>query len=619
MHDRPAPLPHALHAASEEPAGWHASPPSPREESPAQKSPPGSSTPSLSGPAWVFVCVLLALAAFAPALLHTQWCFDDAEAIVDNPLVEGALPWRAAFERDYWEHLSRAGHYRPLAALSLRFDRAWSGGDPRGFHATNVVLHAAVVALAGVLLLLLGAGARRESSPWWGLALFAVHPLLADSVAWISGRTSMLSALGGLLAAAWVAHLTVPWRALRTASGLSALVFTAVGLLAALLSKEDALVFAPLLLALALRHSRALALWVAGGVALALGAYATLRLEVYGSALPHAPHAPLADAALSERLLFGGRAFLEALRLLAAPVGFPPNYESTGVFVDGPAGPSALLSALGWLVFACAIGAGLLLTRTARQRNTGVALLCSAAACASWMQFVPAGVLFAPRLVYLPLLFAVPLIGAAASRVASVRAGALAVKLALALALALSWQRCSVYASRESYWSEQLRWRTGDARAYNELGLAAEERGEAALARSRYEQAIASDASYGRPWSNLGRLLADAGELDEAHSALRRAVDLGAGNSIAWSNLGSVRLRLKLYESAREAYERATRLSAGRASAWRGLARAELELGELERARAALERALALDPADELARELQRRLAARGSNAASGD
>ncbi len=559
----------------------------------------------------MLACVLLALVAFLPAVLHEHWSFDDAEAIVGNPLVEGSLHWSKAFERDYWEHLGRAGHYRPLAALSLRLDRAWSGADPRGFHATNLALHAGVVLLAGLLLLLLGAGAKHGPRAWWGLALFAAHPLLADSVAWISGRTSMLSALGGLTAAVWIAHLSVPWRALSLARGVSALLFTAAGLLAGLLCKEDALVFAPLLVALASRHSRALALWVALGVAVALASYARLRWQVYGSFIPHAPHAPLAQAALPERLLVGGRAFLEGLRLLAAPLGAPPNYDTADAFADGASGPSPWLSALGGLAFASLVGAGAAMLRYERCRIAATGALCAAAACATWMQFKPAGVVFAPRLVYLPLLFAVPLIGEAVAWIAALRGGAVAAKLALALLVALAWQRCGVYASRESYWSEQLRWRADDARAHNELGLAAEERGDLELARWRYRQAIEVDAHYGRPWSNLGRLLADAGELAAAEGALERATELGKGNPTAWSNLGSVRLRLERYDEARAAYLRATSLAPGRAGAWRGLARAEYELGELDRARAALARALALDPGDGLAQKLEQRLAAR--------
>ncbi len=566
---------------------------------------------SASGPGRVFACALLAIAAFLPALLHAQWSFDDAEAIVGNPLVEGALDWRTAFARDYWEHLGRAGHYRPLAALSLRFDRVWSGGDPRGFHATNLALHAAVVTLAGLLLLLTGTQARRGPHWWWGLALFAVHPLLADSVAWISGRTSMLSALGGLFAAVWIAHLTVPWRALSASRGVSALLFTLIGLAAALLSKEDALVFAPFLVALALRHSRALAAWVSTGAVLALMAYACLRWNVYGSPWPHAPHAPLADAALTERMLVGGRAFLEGLRLLAAPLGFPPNYDTADAFGDGGARPSIALSTLGWLAFVVAVGAGIAGLRDPKRRALALPALCSAAACATWMQFKPAGVVFAPRLLYLPTLFAIPLASAALSRAVQVRGGVIVARLGLALLVALSWQRSGVYASRESYWSEQLRWRAGDARAYNELGLAAEERGEAALAQQRYREALQRDASYGRPWSNLGRLLVESGELEEAERALERATELGPGNSTAWVNLGSVRLRRERFDEARAAYLRATALAPGRASAWRGLARAEFEQGELERAREALTRALALDPADALSRELERRLAAR--------
>lgn len=560
------------------------------------------------GPRNVLLCVALALLAWLPAVRASGWSFDDAEAIVGNPVVERSLPALAAFERDYWEHLSRAGHYRPIAVLSLRLDRWLYGDAVWGFHLTNVLLHAVVVGLAGVLLILLGA--ERKRGVGFGLALFAVHPALADSVAWISGRTSLLSALGGLSAAVWIALLAVPFRTLTVMRTLLAVGGACAGLAFALLSKEDALVFAPVLVAVALVHSRRMAWSSAAGCALALLIYGALRAQVYGSPLPSAPHAPLAAADWHERLLVGGRAALEALRIVAAPVGYPPNYERAPEFTN----VSATLGVLGWCAWlALAASGAIALRRSSTTRPVAAfSALFAALAMLPWMQLVPAGVLFAPRLVYLPMLLALPLVEQLAARTFAGNARWIPRAL-LALAVAGAWQRSAVYSDRASYWRETARWVPRDARAHNELGLAAEEDNEPARAKEHWRRALELDPGYGRPWSNLGRLDFEAGDFAGAEQSFARATQLGPANPVAWINLGSARLRLQDWNGAASAYARACELAPGNASAWRGRARAELERGELGAAREAVARARELDPQDAAARELEQRIAARNA------
>ena len=92
----------------------------------------------------VMLLSALALAAWLPAAFGAGFSFDDREAIEGNGVVDGSLPWSAAFERDYWEHRQAAGHFRPWASLLLRCDHALWGERALGFHLTNALLHAAV-------------------------------------------------------------------------------------------------------------------------------------------------------------------------------------------------------------------------------------------------------------------------------------------------------------------------------------------------------------------------------------------------------------------------------------------------------------------------------------------
>lgn len=131
-------------------------------------------------------------------------------------------------------------YYRPLVWLSYMLDRALSGGatSPALAHGVNLALHMAGTALVGLL-------ARRLAGdrPWggaaalWAALLFAVHPIHAESVASIAGRSDLLAALG-VLGAAWLA---LSWRG-SVASGRPWRAAALAGcLFAGLLAKEVAL------------------------------------------------------------------------------------------------------------------------------------------------------------------------------------------------------------------------------------------------------------------------------------------------------------------------------------------------------------------------------------------
>ncbi|MEE8467532.1 MAG: hypothetical protein V3T22_03710, partial [Planctomycetota bacterium] len=419
--------------------------------------------------------VLLALVAWGASLSLSGFSFDDRELLFDNPVVEGSLPWSALFGRDYWEHRGAAGLYRPLSAASLRLDRWLWGESPVGYHATNVCLHACVVALACLLCRRLTRG--RAPWPFLGLALFAVHPALADSVAWIAGRTSMLAALPGLAGALVVSLLAGrTGTGARMATGLAA----GLGVLGALLAKEDGVVFALLVVAVASSRSRRAALVAGAGAALGLALYLLLRHAALGPWLPAAVGAPLGGLPLGERLTLGGATLAVGLRVALLPFSYPPTWELADFAFASPALALALWSAL-----LCALlgGARLALRGAGSARIVGGSLCLAAAAVLPVSQLVPLGELLAPRFLYLPLLLAAPFLHAACGAVLPPRHRRALVSALLALCVAGAWQRSGVYASRLSYWEERLVHQPRSARVWNGLGNARWEAGDRTAAR----------------------------------------------------------------------------------------------------------------------------------------
>lgn len=550
----------------------------------------------------ILALAALALVAWSGSVVRGGFALDDREVLEGNPAVGGELPWGALLVRDYWAHhpASAAGHYRPAAVASLRVDRWLWGDGAAGYHGTNAVLHALVVALAAALAARVADGPW----PWFGLALFAVHPALADSVAWISGRTSMLSALGGLAGALAVAHLV---RCERGAgAGIATALAAALGLTAALLGKEDGIVFAPLLVLVALGSSRRAALASGVGCALGIGGYLVLRHAALGQWLPAAPHAPLAQEPLLERLRVAGGALAEGLRVGAWPVGYPPGWE-----VEDFAPTPWALALPAWLALGAALGGGTLAAFRGAGRAAGASLALAAAAVLPLAQLVPSGEVLAPRFLYLPLLLGAPFVhGCWTALFGDGGRAALLGALVLAACVPAAWSRASVYGSRASYWEAHLPHHPDSPRVWNGLGNARAEAGDREGARGAWERAIQVDPTYSRPWTNLAGLAVGSGDLERGEELLRRALAAGPANPVAWANLGSVLLRRKRPDEARVAYERAVGLSPGSAALWRGLARARRATGDAAGALSAVEEALRLDPGDRRAAALRATLRA---------
>ncbi len=123
--------------------------------------------------------------------------YDDGPYVFDNQHVLGGLTW----ENVRWS-LSGAGTelmgiWHPLTWLSLMLDAQIFGSGAYGFHLTNLLFHTASVLMLFTVL-------RRMTGAVWNsafvAALFAVHPLHVESVAWVSERKDVLSMFFGLVA-----------------------------------------------------------------------------------------------------------------------------------------------------------------------------------------------------------------------------------------------------------------------------------------------------------------------------------------------------------------------------------------------------------------------------------
>jgi tetratricopeptide (TPR) repeat protein len=149
--------------------------------------------------------------------------YDDPGYVYENPHVAAGLG-RSGLA---WAFTTTTeANWHPLTWLSLMLDASIGGADARVFHVTNLLLHVANTLLL-FLLLDRSTGHRWRSA--FVAALFAVHPLHVESVAWVAERKDVLSTLFWLITIAAYARYTARPSPVRYAAVFAAL---ALGLLA---------------------------------------------------------------------------------------------------------------------------------------------------------------------------------------------------------------------------------------------------------------------------------------------------------------------------------------------------------------------------------------------------
>ncbi len=255
--------------------------------------------------------------AFGPALVvsmllflrspASNYIFDEQEALLANPFVNGKVPFRDILSRDFWglPHDRSIGSYRPLPNLVWR--ALWQLGPvfqhPWTLHFVNILVHALNAACVARIAFGL---TRQRSASWLAGAAFVTFAVLTEAVTGVVGIADVFGALGLLLA------VLALEKSLPT---MTVAVFASVSL--GLFSKESTLVALPIVAWVALvaapihhrerplRVARSLAAFVAAALALVL--YAETRRHFF----PSEPPAALGPGGQASRIARGFHAFLK--------------------------------------------------------------------------------------------------------------------------------------------------------------------------------------------------------------------------------------------------------------------------------------------------------------------
>jgi len=536
--------------------------------------------PSLAtrfGP-WGALAGLLAATALAYApSLRGPFVLDDWGSIQANMRLRQPGAVRAPSPAEM------LGPSRPVTEVTFAVDYRAAGLDPARFHAVGLALHLAAVVLAFAFLapLLRRAGHPRPRGVALVVAgIFALHPIQAEAVAYAAQRSEVLASLLYLLALALLDRSVAGWGTVR---GVSAWAGGAVAWLLAMGAKTiaisvpgafvvDQAVVAPAsergAAPLRRRALRALAL---AAPLLALGAWsAVLHFRSFAAN-------PGGGAGFSETPLSSGAYFLTQLRvqwlylrLLAWPRGlafdrsFGPSPGPDGAVLAAGAGAVALLALAAFLWVRAERSPG---PRPA-ERLAAFGILFWFVALSPTSSFVPVTDLAVEHRVYLASLgpFLAASVGADAllhrllSRPRAAAAGAAVASLVLvALGLALA-SRARIWSSAEALWREAAKASPDSTRAWTNLALELQHRGDRAGAEEAYVRAWAVARQPGRVVSlarNHAGLLVEAGRPAEALPVLDRGLAVSPGDASLRANraaaLGQLGRPVEALEEARRA------------------------------------------------------------------
>jgi len=513
-----------------------------------------------------------------------------------------------------------AGNWHPVTWISHALDVEWFGLDAGRHHATSVAIHAATSALLWLVL------ASATRAPWRSgaaAALFALHPLRVESVAWIAERKDVLC--GFFVVAALGAELVHARRpsAARLAGVLACGALAMASKAMAVTLPAALLLFDvwPLSRARGLRASDAAPV----GPDASLARLALEKLPLFAMALATSALAVRAQSSAGAMATLDGWPL--AGRTANALVSCTAYLRKTiwpsdlAVFYPHPAaGHGALRGALAVALI------GLLTTAAvwaARRAGRGAFLF-------GWLWFLGTlapviGIVavgeqaMADRYTYVPSIglavavaWLLPVQGLAARAAAGVACVAV-LALALATRAQLAYWRddASLFeralavtkdsrvanlnygnaiegrapvAEQIRYFERAIALGPHDALAHYHVARAYATAGDTARARASYERSIALDPSDPRAWNNYGSLLADAGQREAAVAAYRRALAIAPDHASANFNLAFERIASgELGEAAALARRFAAR-ERDQPDAVERLARAFAERGDLETA-----------------------------------
>ena len=537
----------------------------------------------------IFAVVLAAVTIFAyrPAW-HGGFLWDDDAYVINNELLTAPDGWQRV-----WFSLDSPSQYFPLTYSTFRIEHALWGLNTIGYHWVNLLLHVANAFLVWAVLARL-----RVPCSWLAAAIFALHPVQVESVAWITERKNVLMGFFFLLTLlAWIAFVDErsrrPWifyclalicYVLALSAKATACTLPAALFLILWLQKKP----------ITMRRLMQIVPFVVLGIGMGLLA---VWWERYHQGTNRGVFIFLSPI---ERILVASR----AVWFYLSKIFWPSNL--TFIYPRWNISPADLFDYI-WLLACIAACVAIYFLRRYFGRSIEVAAAFFVTTLSPVLGFI---MLFTFRYTFVadhyqylacigPIALASAGIASLSDKFAKFRAVIVSAALLVVASLGtLTWRQAATYRDIETLWRTTLARNPECWMAHTNLGLVLFQKGQIDDAIAHYRSALQMQPDWWDAEYNLGTALLAKGQVDEAILHCEKAVSMRPTDPDAQVSLGNLLLQKGRIDDAIAHYQKAITVRPDHFLARYGLGHALLEKGELDSAIQVCRSALLLRPLD---------------------
>lgn len=526
----------------------------------------------------LLLIVTLCFAAYSNAF-NGEFIWDDNYLIKNNVYIRSFSKLPNYFSKNLMAGAGADTHYwRPMQLITYAVDYKLWGFNPRGYHFSNILLHA----LAGICFyFFLFYLFKDKILALISSSLFVVHPIHNAAATYISGRADPLSLIFILVAFIFYHKSFLSDKKYYIFLVLSFFTF-------ALLSKEYALIFPFLLLLYHWFLKKPVNKTYLGLVFIFSLSYVFLRLNVLSDILHNAPEV---KTSFLERIPGFFVAFFNYIKLLFLPFNLHMEYgKKVFSFLN-------LEAVLGVLFFVALIA---ILKKRKGNMLISFSIMWFLASLIPVSNLYPTGAYMAEHWLYFPSLGFFLILGYGINSLYNDKKKKIFSCFLFLFLLVffgiLNLQQNHYWDNTVNFYERTLKHNPESARIHDNLGLAYKNQKRYKEAIEQFLKALEINPEYTKAYNNLGLTYSEMEEFDQAINYYNKAIEAKPDSPVAYSNLGNVYQETGDKDKALELYEKALELGPDYYKGYNNKGIVYSEMGSLEKAIAFFKKAISINP-----------------------